>query len=281
MAAHRYSPTVRRRRLSAELRRIRSAARITLEEAAKRAEIPKSTLGNIESGAKQRPQLAEVRAILDACKVTDEREREEILELCRQSRERGWWARYRDVLPGRYVGFEMEASVISTWEPLMVPGLLQIPEYIEVTARAALAQPHDVQRVIDSRIERQRILTDDPPELWAIFDEGVLLRLRQYPEVMTAQIAHILELAEDDNTVTIQMTRADQLNAGSAGPFVITEFPNRVDPTVVHLETDTDGLYLEEAEEVARYRRLFNHLRLGALRPGETIARLRELTDQT
>lgn len=281
MAANRYSPTVRRRRLSAELRRIRSAARLTLEEVAKRSEIPKSTLGNIESGAKQRPQLAEVRAILDACEVSDEREREEVLELCRQSRERGWWIRYKDVLPGRYVGFETEASSISTWEPLMVPGLLQVPEYIEVTVRAALAQPPDIQRVIDSRVERQRILSEDPPELWAIFDEGALIRLRQHPAVMKAQIDRIVELAEAENTVTIQMTRADQLNAGSAGSFVITEFPNRVDPTVVHLETDTDGLYLEEPEEVARYRRLFNHLRLGALRPDETIARLREMTRQT
>ncbi|WP_020380327.1 Scr1 family TA system antitoxin-like transcriptional regulator [Nocardiopsis potens] len=103
----------------------------------------------------------------------------------------------------------------------------------------------------------------------------------EFGGAMAARIDHILEPAEADDTITIQMIRADRLNAGSAGPFVITEFPNRVDPTVVHLETDTDGLYLEEPEEIARYRRLFNRLRLGALRPGETIARLRELTDQT
>jgi len=79
------------------------------------------------------------------------------------------------------------------------------------------------------------------------------------------------------STVTLQMTRADQLNPGSGGPFVILDFPETVDPTVVYLETATDGLYLEDSAEIARYRTLFSHLCLTALRPGETITRLREM----
>lgn len=277
--ATRYSPTIRRRRLSAELRRVRQAARMTSEEVAKVAELSRSTYSNIENGSKQRPKLPEVRAILNACGVQPGQEYEEILNLCRQSLERGWWNRYRDVLAARYVGFETEANAISTWEPVVLPGLLQVPAYVEVTAQAALAQPEDIRRVVDARMTRQRILEDeDPPELWAIFDETALLRLEQHPRVRQEQIRHLLEMADRPN-ITIQMTRATQLNAGSGGPFVLLEFPEPVDPTVVYLETDTDGIYLEEPDEIARYRNLMNHLRLAALRPGETSEHLRQMIE--
>jgi transcriptional regulator with XRE-family HTH domain len=252
---------------------------MTSEEVAKAAELSRSTYSNIENGSKQRPKLPEIRAILSACGVEPGREYEEILDLCRQSLERGWWTRYRDVLAARYVGFETEAHEISTWEPVVLPGLLQVPAYIEVTAQAALAQPEDIRRVVDARMTRQRILDDeDPPELWAIFDEGALLRLEQHPRVRQEQIQRLLELADRPN-ITLQMTRAAQLNAGSGGPFVILEFPEPVDPTVVYLETDTDGIYLEEPDEIARYRNLMNHLRLAALRPGETTAQLRQMIE--
>lgn len=275
--AHRYSPTIRRRRLSAELLRIRRQAGLKTEElAAKIPGMSKSTYSNIETGIKQRPKISEVRAILDACGLEPGQEAAEILDLCRQSQERGWWSRYGDVLSTKYVGFEVEARSITTWEPNTVPGLLQVPEYVEVIARAALARPDEVRRSVESRAKRQEILEEDPPELWAVFDETALLRLDEYPEVRRSQIEHLLEISERPY-VTLQMTEARRLHPGSAGPFVILEFDR--DPTVVYLETDTDGLYLESPEEISRYLSLVNHLRLGALRPGETIVRLREMID--
>ncbi|WP_017581852.1 helix-turn-helix domain-containing protein [Nocardiopsis valliformis] len=275
--ANRYSPTIRRRRLSAELRRVRLAARKTSEEAAAEAGLSKSTYSNIESGVKKRPSLPEVRAILEACGVPPGGEFDEILDLCRQSLERGWWTRYRDVLAARFVGFEAEARSITTWQPLLVPGLLQIPEYMRVVAQACLASPQEIRRAVDARMTRQRILEDrDPPELYAIFDEGSLLRLHDHPEVRRSQVKHLLEMAQRPN-VTVQMTRADRVNPGSGGSCVILEFPDVIDPTVVFLETATDGIYLEEPDDVARYRNLLNHLGLVALRPGETLDYLEEI----
>ncbi|MFW5420382.1 hypothetical protein J0910_27570 [Nocardiopsis sp. CNT-189] len=75
------------------------------------------------------------------------------------------------------------------------------------------------------------------------------------------------------------MTSSRRLNPASGGSFVIMDFPEVIDPPVVYLETETDGLYLEDAEEVARYRRLADHLRLAAYRPQETIERLQALID--
>lgn len=277
MTTQRYSPTVRRRRLSEELRRRRENARMTLDEAARVTEISRSTVSNIESGVKKRPTIIEVRGLLDAYGVTCEREREAILNLARQSRERGWWSRYRDVLSGKFIGFEAEASVISTWEPLLVPGLLQVPGYVRLLSKKLFAANEDsIKRAIDARIERQRILTEEPPELWAIFGEGALLALQDYPDVLREQASYLLEAA-DRNEVTLQMTPANTLTPGLGGPFVVMDFPDSVDPSVVFLETDTDGLYLEDPEEVARYRHVFGHLRIAALTPDETVERLTQL----
>ena len=276
--ATRYSPTIRRRRLSAELKRRRQAAGMTSEEAARAAELSKTAYSNIENGFRQRPKLPEVRAILNAFEIPPGREYEEILDLCRQSLERGWWSRYRDVLAARYVGFEQEAATISTWEPVVVPGLLQVPRYMELLGEAALLRPDEARRSVDARMTRQQILEHDPPDLWAIFDETALLRLEGHPDVFREQVEHLLELAGRP-TITIQMTRANQINSGSGGPFVVLEFPNSVDPAIVYLETDTDGLYLEETDEVTRYRTLMKHLVMSALRPSETTDRLRQMIE--
>ncbi|MFI6576857.1 helix-turn-helix domain-containing protein [Nocardiopsis sp. NPDC050513] len=276
----RYSPTVRRRRLSEELRRLRHAARKTLDDVVEATEWSRGKIGNIESGERQRPQVSEIRTLLDVYKVTDEETREAVLNLCRQSRDRGWWVRYRDVLSPKFVGFEAEASMVCNWELAVVPGLLQVPEYTELITRTALVRdPKDVQRVVDARIERQRVLFDDPdspPDCWFVFDETALLRLREQPEILSSQVAHLIQTAEASPT-TIQLVPHDRLHPGTGGPFVIMDFPDVADPSIVYLETDTDGLYLEEGPEVARYRRLFDHLRLAALLPEETLARLREM----
>lgn len=276
--SERYSPTVRRRRLSEELRRLRHSARMTLDDVVKETEWSRGKLGNIESGERQRPQVAEIRILLDTYKVTDQETREAVLNLCRQSRERGWWVRYRDVLSSKFVGFEAEASVICNWELAVVPGLLQVPEYVELISRTALVRdPKDVQRVVDARMKRQHVLFEDPPDdIWFVFDETALIRLKDHPEVLRAQVTHLVQAAEDPR-ITIQLVPHERLHPGTGGPFVIMDFPNTVDPSVVYLETDTDGLYLEEVDEVARYRKLFDHLRLTALLPEETLTRLREM----
>lgn len=276
MTTQRYSPTVRRRRLSEELRRRRENARMTLDEAARVTEISRSTVSNIESGVKKRPTIIEVKALLDAYDVTCEREREAILNLARQSRERGWWSRYRDVLSGKFIGFEAEASVISTWEPLLVPGLLQVPGYVRLLSKLVSADEAGTKRAVDARIERQRILAEEPPEIWAIFSESALLALQDHPDVLHEQVSYLLEVAERPE-VTLQITPANKLTPGLSGSFVVMDFPVAADPSVVYLETDTDGLYLEDPEEVARYRHVFGHLRIAALTPSGTVERLTQM----
>lgn len=273
------SPTIKRRQLSNELRRLRTAAGMTVEEAAERLEWSRARLGHIETGRRKKPLVTDVRALLDLYEVADGREREAILGLARAARESGWWTRYEDVFTGRFPGFEAAARKISTFQPATIPGLLQTPSYIEAVTKATLLyDADDIQRMIDARRQRQAILTaQDRPELWAVIDEAALLRLGD-GEMMQEQVRHLIDVAEDtSNSVTIQVLGIDAgLHAGVGGPFVLLDFDEGVN-ALVYIETDTDGLYLEEASEVERYRKLLLHIQVAAMKPPRSLAYLKDM----
>ncbi|MEU3017215.1 helix-turn-helix transcriptional regulator [Nocardiopsis sp. NPDC007018] len=270
--------SIRRRRLSVEIKKARLEAGKTIEEVAEATEWSMGKISNIESGVRLKPTVMEIRGLLDVYAVTDERRREAILDLTRQARELGWWSKYGDVFTDDFVAFEGEASRIRTYELARIPGLLQTPLYVESVMRAALFQsPPDIERSIETRRHRQRILTSaDAPELWVVIDEAALMRI-QREDVRQEQVEHLIEIAEADNTVTLQVLPfASGMHAGLNGPFVILDFAPEVRP-VVYLETDTDGLYLEDAEELDRYARLFDHVRASARYPEASLQILKNL----
>ncbi|MBB6174660.1 transcriptional regulator with XRE-family HTH domain [Nocardiopsis mwathae] len=271
------SPTVRRRQLSAELRRLRLAAGLTLDAVAEALETSRGKISHIETGRRKKPSIIEVTALLDLYQVKDPQQRTAVLDLARQSRETGWWTKYDDVFTGAYVGLEAEATHIQTYEPMGVPGLLQTPEYAAEIATASLKRPADVDRHVEARTHRQELLTkDDAPEVWAIMEETSLLRLARWPELLRGQVEHLLAAATAPGPVTLQLVPLHAgLHPGVSGAFVVMQFETA--PTVVYCETLTDGLYVERAEEIDAYRRAFDHLQGFALSTRETVARLREL----
>ncbi|ASU82735.1 XRE family transcriptional regulator [Nocardiopsis gilva YIM 90087] len=273
------SPTIKRRQLSNELRRLRNTAGMTVEQAAERLEWSRARLGHIETGRRKKPLITDIKALLDLYDVTNEREREAIFTLTRQARETGWWTRYDDVFTGRFPGFEAAASKIGTYEATLIPGLLQTPEYITAITKATLIySEEDIQRVVDARLKRQEILSSpDQPELWAVIDEAALLRLGS-GDLMASQVQHLIDVADDtSNSVTIQVLAIDAgLHAGVDGPFVLLDFDEDASP-VVYLETNTDGIYLEEAGEIERYRKLFLHIQVAAMKPERSLAYLKNM----
>ncbi|GAA3730137.1 transcriptional regulator with XRE-family HTH domain [Spinactinospora alkalitolerans] len=277
MAEQRQS--IRRRRLSAELKRARQDASMTVEDVANATEWSMGKISNIETGVRLRPTVMEIKGLLDIYGVTDERRREAVLDLTRQARERGWWSKYSDIFTDDFPAFEAEARSIHTYELAIIPGLLQSPGYVELMMRALLRRnPLDIDRVLETRKRRQAILDRaNSPELWAVIDEAALLRFRSAEEAFREQVQHLIDVAEADNTVTIQVLPfASGMHAGVRGPFVVLDFAEFVNP-VVYLETDTDGLYLEEPEEVDRYRRLFDHVRTSARYPDASLQMLKDL----
>ncbi|RBQ19626.1 transcriptional regulator [Spongiactinospora rosea] len=280
MTSDRQSPTVRRRRLSAELRRLRDQARMTSTEVAESLGWSRGKLSRIENAQWQRPNPRDVQDLLDLYGVTDDVQRAALIQLAKDSRQRGWWTAYRDVLAGSYVDLEAEASVIRTYEPLIVPGLLQTAAYIETVTRTALPRdPSDISRRVELRLERQRLLTkDDPLRCHAIIDETALIRPLGSVAAHRDQLQAIINAASLPNVTVQVMPLNVGMHPGVAGPFVLMEFPE--DPLLVHIETGTDGLYLEKSEEVDRYTLVFNHLRAMALMPDASVSYLSEMVDR-
>ncbi len=254
---------------------------MTIEQTADRLEWSSTKVSNLETGRSKRPAVTDVRALLDIYGVTDKREREAILDLARQSRKRGWWNRYDDVLTGAYTALEAGATSLRLWEPQLVPGLLQLPEYAAAVAQATLIRdPDAVERVVEARVQRQQLLTrEDPPDVWAIIDVRALEMLAATDTALhRRQVEHLAGLAEAANSVTIQLLQADRigLHPGMGGPFAIMEYG---DPSaaMVFLETDTDGLYLDKKPEIDRYRKIFDRLVSKATDPDSVPAHLRSL----
>ena len=180
MAGKRQTPTVRLRRLAAELRTLRTSSGLTRDAVVERTGINVATLYRIEH-ARVRPQTRTLRTLLDLYGA-DEQQQADLIALLRDARQRGWLHAYQSELPEQYttyIGFEGEARSVWNYESLFVPGLLQTEDYARAVIRAVLpwASRDEVERRVEVRMERQDVLRNDNPlELWVIVDEAALRR---------------------------------------------------------------------------------------------------------
>jgi transcriptional regulator with XRE-family HTH domain len=272
------SPTVRRRRLRYELRRLREERGLTIEQVSEATggDIGPSGISRWETGDRSvRP--TDLRFLLDIYDVHGE-EREALLTLARQARERGWWHTYGDAVPNWfqvYVGLEAEAKSIHAYASELVPGPLQTADYYRafLNTVAGAESEEEAERKIAVRLTRQERLTgDDPPEYWVVLNEAVIRRVVGGPQVMRAQLEQIVQMAKLKH-VTIQVLPFSAgAHPGMDGAFWILGFPEAPDPDVVYQENQMGGLYMEKLEEVDRYTLMFNHLIAMALDPGESRA---------
>src|ERR1700691_758017 len=170
-------PTVRRRRLGTELRKLRESNNFKLEEVAAQLGVAPSTLSRIETG-KAPTKSAYLHQMLEMYGVTDPGQRQVLIDMAREGHRKGWWADYDDVLPSGldiFVGLEAETAAERVYEISVVPGLLQTPDYARAVLREMFPRhaTEQIERLVDLRIEQQRRLDDAPPrELWAILDEA-------------------------------------------------------------------------------------------------------------
>ncbi len=268
------SPTVRRRRLGIELRQLREAAHLTLEQAAGRLEFSTAKLSRIENAQVSATAL-DVRGMLEIYGA-DAKLRDALIQMAREARQRGWWQTdYGDLPIATRVGLEIAAASIRQYAGLLVPGLLQVPDYALAVLRAIRLdlkpQPEEIERRVELRMARQSILTqDDPPAVWMVLDEATLRRPVGGPKVMHQQLQHLAEMGSVRNVTLQVLPYAAGEHPGLDGGFSIIGFPERADPDVVYIETTTSDLYLEEADAIDRYTLLFDHIRAVALSPAES-----------
>jgi transcriptional regulator with XRE-family HTH domain len=266
-------PTVRRRRLGTELRRLRESSGYKLEEVAAQLGVAPSTLSRIETG-KAPTKSAYLNQMLETYGVTDAAQRQVLVNMAREGHRKGWWAAYDDVLPSGfdiYVGLEAETAGIRSYEISVVHGLLQTADYARAVLRETFPRhtAEQIDRLVDLRMARQARFDDDPPlELWAILDEAVIRRTVGGAAVMRRQLAHLLAEASRPGVTLQVLPFACGAHAAHGGPFSILEFPERSDPQVVYVESVAGIIYLEKDKEVRARAESFDRLRAAALSPG-------------
>ncbi|NLT54217.1 MAG: helix-turn-helix domain-containing protein [Actinomycetales bacterium] len=278
-------PTVRRILVGAQLRRLREAAGISREEAGYRIRGSESKISRMELGRvgfKDR----DIVDLLEYYGVEDPEQRKILITMAKEANTPGWWHDYDDVLPGwfqTYVGLEEAASLIRTYEVQFVPGLLQTDDYARAVtlSGAPEASSEDVDRRVQLRMERQRLLTREKPlRLWAVVDEAALRRPMGGTKVMRGQIKALLEVSDMPN-VTIQiMPFRFGGHAADGGPFSILRFAEPDLPDIVYLELMVSALYLEKREHVDRYTQTMDRLTVDSPPPEVTRETLRKILTQ-
>jgi len=265
-------PTVRRRRLGAELRRLREANSLKLEEVAEQLGLAPSTLSRIETG-KAPTKTAYLTSMFGMYGVDDPAVRKVLVDMAREGHRKGWWSIYDDVLPSGfdiYVGLEAEASGLRSYETDLVHGLLQTTDYALTVLRELRPKDSDeqIRRVVDLRMQRQRLLDQDPAlEAWIILDESAVRRSIGGEVIMRRQLEHLMQASRWSN-VTLQILAFESgAHAGLTGPFSILEFPERTDSDVAYTESLGGFIYLEKDREVRACAEAFDRMRAAALSP--------------
>jgi hypothetical protein len=275
----RRQPTLRERRLAAELRFLRETRQTTLALVAEAIGWKTAKLGRIETAASGISQK-DLGVLLDHYGVTAER-REQLMERASTAGRRQW-AAYEQFVAADYTEYlEMEVLAVGVrvFDTAVLHGRLQTEAYARAIIEGhsmGLLSPGEIDRRLEIRMARQSALTRraNPLHVWLIIAETVLDTIIGTPEVMLDQMKHLLKLAELPN-IDLQILPAIKgAHPGLTGAFAILEFPETWEADVVYLETLTRNTYLAEAHEVHRYSLAYRHLSAMALDPGESKALL-------
>ena len=262
------NPTVRRRRLGQELRRLRELKGMTAEEVAERLLVSQSKISRLENGRRSISQR-DVRDLCGVYEVEDHRIVDSLMQMAKDSRQQGWWHSFGDIPYSVYIGLETDAASLRVYDPQVVPGLLQTRAYAETLITGALPEttPTDIDKRVQVRVRRQERIAapDNPLRLWTVLDESALRRVVGSRAVMREQLEHLVEQSQLPH-VTVQVIPFDMgAHPGLNGQYAILEFPDAADSSVVYIEGVTSDLYLEKANDVQKYSVMYEHLRAQAL----------------
>ncbi|MGC0379364.1 helix-turn-helix domain-containing protein [Streptomyces sp. SAI-229] len=276
------APTLLKMLVGVQLAGFRDDAGLSQDQAARSVGFSPAKLSRIESGKGRRPPTeGDVRALLTLY-GTDEYEASVLLKLLQRAGEPGWWQRYdKRLMPewfDRLVGLQEAAATIRTFEIQYVPGLLQTADYTRAVVERGLpnAPAGEVGRRVELRMRRAELLMREAaPQLWAVIDESVLLRVLGSPAVMREQLEHLVTMAERPN-VTVQIVPLDVTNASApAIPVTYLRFGGLDLPDVVYLEHIRSANFLEDRDETEEYRIALDRLADEALKPRDSVELLR------
>ena len=279
------APSLRRRRLSAELRKLREQSGLGVTDVAKLLDWQASRLSRLEN-RQSSITGPDLRKLLDVYEVGDPEHRAYLAELARRLNERGWWTKYAGLIGTDYadlIGLEAEARTIRTYEQELVPGLLQTPEYAQAVIRASRTTEtsDQIKRRVEVRMERQEVLTradPPPPRFSVVLSEAALRRPVGGYDVMLRQLEYLM-LPRDRANVTVQVLSFDAgVHPAMVGPFTMMTFPDPDDLGLVNVENATGALFLEETAELRAYDEIWGALQASALSPDDSQTFLRSIS---
>jgi hypothetical protein len=285
-AADGLGPTVPRMLLGIQLHRFRETAGISPEQAGYEIRASRSKNSRMENG-RVRFKERDVTDLLTLYGVTDENTCNGMVALVRQANSPAWWSKYGDIMADwfeAYLGLEMAASVIRTFELQFVHGLFQTEDYARAVTMLGhtAASADEIDRRVNLRLKRQDLLTgSEPPQVWAVMDEGALRRPVGGTAVMQAQLKRLIEVARLRH-VTVQVVPFSRGgHAAAGGSFTVLRFGEPEVPDVVYIEQLTSALYLDKREDVDHYMEVMNQLSTEALTPAQSVRFIAEIIHQT
>jgi transcriptional regulator with XRE-family HTH domain len=193
---------------------------------------------------------------------------ESFADLAYAAKQPGWWQRYKSALPdwfSLFVGVESAAHRIRTYEPELIPGILQIPEYYRALVAKGIQAPStedQIQDAVSLRQRRQEKLTgEDPANLLAVISESALHRQVGGPEIHREQLEYLLAMSQRDNISIKILPFASGAHAASYGSFVLLDYTVvHKDYALAYVEYSGGALYLESEDEISLHSRTFDSL---------------------
>lgn len=280
MATRRQPPTVRLRRIAADLLRLRNEAGLTRKQVEDAIGFTIGALLRVEK-AQARPQKRTLLALLELYGVKDAAVRQDFLTNLRLSRQLGWLQTFEDALPENYqtfISFESEADKVTTYQQGLVPGLLQTRAYADAVIRGNYPSlpADDVAQRTEVRLRRQELLVKkEPLHLWAVIDEAVIRRPIGGTAVMREQLERLVDAATMPNVTLQILPYSAGAHPGVLGAFVVMDFPSP-DPPIVYIDTMAGELFIEAEPDVERYRDMYQQLIALALSPAESTKMIKE-----
>ncbi|MFC9939208.1 helix-turn-helix domain-containing protein [Nocardiopsis alba] len=270
---------VRRRHLVSQLKRLRSEARLSQGEVSKRMGWESGKIIRIETGKFIRLNSADVSELCRLYGSTDEL-REDLVEIAKASRtQKPWWFQYKDVGIGAFYGLEHEAAKIQEYTVGLVPGLLQHPDYIEaMMARGYVPDTEERTRRVEARIQRHSnvLERENPPRIWMILDESCLRCVIGGPEVMAAQLDHLIGLANRP-FIDLQILPSA---AGMSRNYGFSLLTFDESDRALFVDVPPNGLFFEDREDLLEHEIAFDQLQASALSTAETRTLLKTLINE-
>jgi transcriptional regulator with XRE-family HTH domain len=273
--------TVPRRQLGRYLRDLRGSARLTVKAAANLLEWSEAKIWRIETGQTSLRSL-DVQAMCKVYGASDELA-EGLMGLAKETKGRGWWHAYGDVIPegfDLYIGLEEAASHFRWYESELVPGLFQTTAYARtmIGADKPDVDEEEIERRVTLRIQRQTLLSrvTAAPTIEVALNEAVLHRPVGGAEVMAEQLHRLVEVATYPNVSIRVVPFAAGLHHGlMSGPFVVLNFPTNgegkeTEPPTAYVDGFTGDLYLDKPNEIERYNNAFRNIWNAALSDDES-----------